>query len=131
MDRVALVANITGDEALFQRWRFADGWVITNGYSVVKYNLNGRIGEEFAALADGDDSRIEFDKMEFTWDGPEKFYPQSLGPFRRKLTKEEKKSWLFVDSMITKNTGSVRQLYMRKEDPSGMLQLLELVWLRN
>lgn len=131
MDRIALVANITGDEALFQRWRFADGWVITNGYSVVRYNLNNDIGQDFAAIADGDDSGVEFDKMEFTWDGPEKFFTQSLGPFRRKLTSEEKKSWLFVDSMITEDTGSVRQLHMRKEDSNGMLELLELVWLKS
>lgn len=48
MGKVARVAEVTGEEALFQRWRFADGWVLTNGFSLVHYpNLgDGRGGKK-------------------------------------------------------------------------------------
>ena len=130
MDKVALVAGVTGDEGMFQRWRFADGWVLTNGYSLVKYSTSSNVGERLGGIGDSGDDRIEFDKMEFTWDGPERYFKQSLGPFRRKLSSQEKKSWVFVDAAVQSGSGSVRQVYVRKDD-AGMLEVFELVWLKN
>lgn len=63
MPKVAEVAALTGGRGLFQRFRFSDGYVLTNGYSLVRYEALAKKAGEGAGP-----EPIDFTKTEFTWD---------------------------------------------------------------
>ena len=131
MPKVALVAAVTGGRGLFQRWRFADNWVLTNGYSLVHYEqaaLDGAVKSTEDGGREVEDG-IDFSKTEFTWEngGPGDF-EHSLGPFRRRLGVAEKASWLFIDA--EEDESAVSQFYLRKEGQAKVPEVIELVWIR-
>lgn len=133
MPKVAEIAALTGGRGLFQRWRFSDGWVLTNGYSLVKYHsLAKKLDEdEHIHIGEEDPSEIDFAKMEFTWNEGQMSgdFDHSLGPFRPRLGPDQKTAWFFVDSLMeSDNTGPVRQLYLRQDGQHGLPEVIELVW---
>ena len=112
MAKVAQVAHVAGDESLFQRWSFEDGWVLTNSFSLVKYNVPLE--------------EIDFAKTEMTWKADFKDFQHSLGPFRGAMKPEEKESFLFTDSVVEGN--KVRQIYVRHVKGKRK-RIIELVWM--
>ncbi|KAL9085324.1 MAG: hypothetical protein Q9159_004773 [Coniocarpon cinnabarinum] len=135
MPKVAQVAALTGGRGLFQRFRFSDGYVLTNGFSLVKYqalaeqSTNPEAGGTVAASENT--GAIDFTKTEFTWANGQMWeFDHSLGPFRPKHLPAEKKSWYFVDSIAEgqEGAGPVRQLYLAKGEKHQLPEAVELIW---
>ncbi|KAL4970761.1 glycosyltransferase family 31 protein [Aspergillus stella-maris] len=114
MTKLSKVSEICGDDCLLRKYRFADGWILTNGFSISKYS------EEIAP----DDI-----SMELTWDGDHsasrEAFMHELGPLREK--DDGKVTYLLVDSAI--DQGKVRQWYIRRDADRGD-QIMELIWRR-
>ena len=130
MPKVGQIAALTGGRGLFQRWRFSDGYVLTNGFSLVKYGSLARRSDT-NSLSDVElRDEIDFTKTEFTWDnGVMSEFEHSLGPFRPRLTADQKITWLFVDGQAENSEdGLVRQFYVRKEGRQGLPEVVELAW---
>ncbi|KAA8648811.1 hypothetical protein EYZ11_004037 [Aspergillus tanneri] len=109
MAKIGIVGELCGDSCRLQQFKFADGWILTNGYSVVKYG----------AKVDPDDI-----SMEITWDAQNgEMYLHALGPLRPKDA--DKFSYLLADSVLDGN--KVRQYYIHHDSKNGD-QVLELVW---
>ena len=69
MDKVAQLAALTGGRGLFQRWRFSDGWVLTAGYSLVRYNELVKLSDEaLTSISSSTENAevIDFSKTEFS-----------------------------------------------------------------
>ncbi|KAI9931273.1 hypothetical protein ASPWEDRAFT_101556 [Aspergillus wentii DTO 134E9] len=111
MSKVSTISDLCGDNCMLRKWFFNDGWVLTNGFSVVKYSSD----------IDPDDKT-----MELTWESHNgavhESYLHELGPLRPKDW--DKVSYLIADSVVEGDT--VRQWYINR-DPNGD-QVLELVW---
>ncbi|KAH8695046.1 hypothetical protein BGW36DRAFT_360761 [Talaromyces proteolyticus] len=128
--KMSAVAAAAGKRSVLRRWIFDQQtsidtttgqsvrtfWVLTNGYSIVKYTLASNAPE----------NAINFDECEKTWEEDISGYIQSLGPLRPKeqegVTKER---WLLSDAVAVGD--NIHQLYSREEDESH--SLIELVWL--
>ncbi|KAL4788287.1 hypothetical protein BJX76DRAFT_172738 [Aspergillus varians] len=114
MAKLSTVSEICGDACLLRKWRFADDWILTNGFSITKYS---------SKMSPDDTS------MELTWDGDHsadtEAFMHELGPLRGK--DEGKVSYLMADSVLEK--GQVRQWYIRR-DPENGDQVVELIWRR-
>ncbi|MCJ1436457.1 hypothetical protein MMC27_005836 [Xylographa pallens] len=115
IDVVALsaVAAVCGDAGLLKRWRFADGWYLTNGYSVVRY-----------AAAEVDDVA-----MELTWDRPdeqvsEEGYAHSLTPLR---PRDGGKTSYRLEGAV-QASGVVRQFYVYRPGGGRADSVLEVSW---
>ncbi|OQE47277.1 hypothetical protein PENCOP_c001G08517 [Penicillium coprophilum] len=113
MPKLAVVAELCGDSCLLRKWHFGDGWILTNGFSVIKYHVD----------PDKDDM-----SMEQTWDphngANDEAYLHELGPLRHK--DEDKKSFLLVDAIHEPND-RVTQWYVMRDEKNGD-QILELSW---
>ncbi|ODM19350.1 hypothetical protein SI65_05968 [Aspergillus cristatus] len=112
MPKVATISELCGDTCLLRQWWFADGWLLTNGFSVVKYST------------DVD----PFDKtMELTWESHNgavhESYLHELGPLRPKDW--DKISYLLEDAVVEDD--QVRQFYIHRGGKDGD-EILELVW---
>jgi hypothetical protein len=128
--KMSAVAAAAGKRSVLRRWIFDQQtsvdattgqsirtyWVLTNGYSIVKYTLSASIPE----------NAINFDECEKTWEEDMSGFQQSLGPLRPKdvdgITKER---WLLSDAIVVGD--NVHQVYSREEDQSH--SLIEIVWL--
>lgn len=108
MVKLSAVSAVCGDSCLLLQWRFKDGWVLTNGFSVVHYS------EE---LPDSDFS------IEKTWDdhngANQDSFLHALGPLRAK--DEAKFSYRLEDAIVER--GQVRQFYIHRGLPDGDLVL--------
>lgn len=113
MPKLAVISELCGDTCLLRQWHFGDGWILTNGFSVIKYHYDPDEGD----LA-----------MEQTWDSHnganQESYLHELGPLRRK--DEDKKSFQLQDAVIEQN-GRVTQWYILR-DPKKGDEILELSW---
>ncbi|KAJ6188769.1 hypothetical protein N7519_003677 [Penicillium mononematosum] len=113
MPKLAVVAELCGDSCLLRKWHFGDGWILTNGFSVIKYH------------ADPDQDDIA---MEQTWDphngANDESYLHELGPLRRK--DEHKRSFQLQDAVHEEND-RVTQWYVMRDERNGD-QILELSW---
>ncbi|KAJ5432082.1 hypothetical protein N7445_001388 [Penicillium cf. griseofulvum] len=113
MPKLAVIAELCGDSCLLRKWHFGDGWILTNGFSVIKYH------------ADPDKDDIS---MEQTWDphngANEESYLHELGPLRRK--DDGKRSFQLVDAVHEPND-RVTQWYVMRDEKNGD-QVLELSW---
>lgn len=113
MPKLSVIAELCGDTCLLRQWHFGDGWILTNGFSVIKYHY------------DPDEGNIA---MEQTWEAHnganDESYLHELGPLRRK--DEDKKSFLLQDAVIEEN-GRVTQWYVLR-DPKQGDEILELSW---
>ncbi|EYE94736.1 glycosyltransferase family 31 protein [Aspergillus ruber CBS 135680] len=112
MPKVASISELCGDTCLLRQWWFADGWLLTNGFSAVKYST------------DVD----PFDKtMELTWESHNgavhESYLHELGPLRPKDW--NKISYLLEDAVVEED--QVRQFYIHRGGKDGD-EILELVW---
>ncbi|KAJ5796523.1 uncharacterized protein N7518_005063 [Penicillium psychrosexuale] len=113
MPKLAVIAELCGDSCLLRKWHFGDGWILTNGFSVIKYHSD----------PDRDDLA-----MEQTWDphngANDESYLHELGPLRRK--DELKKSFRLQDAVHEQND-RVTQWYVMRDENNGD-QILELSW---
>ncbi|KAJ5466993.1 hypothetical protein N7475_004745 [Penicillium sp. IBT 31633x] len=111
--KLAVIADLCGDSCLLRQWRFGDGWILTNGFSVIRYHA---------------DPGVDDISMEQTWDAHnganDESYLHELGPLRRK--DEHKKSFQLEDA-VTEPNGRVTQWYVMR-DPKKGDQILELSW---
>ncbi|KAI1335720.1 hypothetical protein F5Y15DRAFT_239119 [Xylariaceae sp. FL0016] len=120
MAAVARVARVCGDACVLQSFRFADGWLMTNGYSVVRY---GYSDEELAA-------QNEFD-MEHSWDNPgdddddEGSWRYSLGPLRPK--DRNKVQFQLARAVEDADRGTVTLLYVKRTKGIGE-GVVQVVW---
>jgi hypothetical protein len=112
MPKLAVVADLCGDSCLLRQFHFGDGWILTNGYSVIKYHY---------------DPGVENIAMEQTWEShngaTDDAYLHELGPLRRK--DEDKKSYQLQDAVIVDQR--VTQWYILR-DPKYGDEILELTW---
>lgn len=113
MPKLSVVADLCGDTCLLRQWHFGDGWILTNGFSVIKYHYESE-----------DDELV----MEQTWEAhngaDDESYLHELGPLRRK--DEDKKSFLLQDAVIQPD-GCVTQWYVLRDAKKGD-EILELLW---
>ncbi|OJJ44091.1 hypothetical protein ASPZODRAFT_145209 [Penicilliopsis zonata CBS 506.65] len=115
MAKLSVVADICGDSCLLHQWQFTDGWILTNGFSIIHRGTD---------LAPNDHS------IEDTWDSDQddasqEAFLHELGPLRGKDT--SKVSYLLQDAFLDHHDGSVHQWYIRR-DPSRGAEILELIW---
>ncbi|KAL2359715.1 hypothetical protein RJZ56_007439 [Blastomyces dermatitidis] len=128
--KMSTVAAAAGRQSILRRFRFDEYhtidsttgttmhsfWVLTNGYSLVKYTMNARLSP----------SAVDFDKTEKTWDEDQRGYEKRLGPMRPKDQPGIKKErWMLADSTVVGD--NVHQSYVN--DEGGMHSVIELVWL--
>jgi hypothetical protein len=112
VDKMSRVASVCGD-CFLQRWRFGTDTVLSNGYSVAVY----RDGHE----------KVDLMRMEGTWGDTEGAFDHSIGPFRRKMEKGEKKSFKLLDA--ERVHGGFRQVYVWKDkERSRRDEVIELFW---
>ncbi|KAF3005381.1 hypothetical protein E8E14_007967 [Neopestalotiopsis sp. 37M] len=111
---MAAAALYCGD-CFLQRWQFGDDTVFTNGYSIVKYLYDVR--------------NIDLNQMEGTWTNADRDFDFSIGPLRRKLVRDEKKSYKLKAADFTDN-GNLHQLYVWDGNPAtGEADgVIEVVW---
>lgn len=113
MTKLAAVASVCGDACLLQRWRFADGWYLTNGFSLVKYS------HDIAA----DDISIEK-----TWDdystANDDAYVHAFAPLRPK--DEGKIIYRLEDAIIEGD--KVRQFYIHRSHSGLGDRVVEVLW---
>lgn len=114
---MAAVAPACGDACVLQRWKFANGWWLTNGFSLVKYSEDIPIGDI---------------TIERTWDETDD-YRHSFTPLRRP---DKGKISLRAESVQVER-GRIRQYYIRRKNTEGMKEVavsknsdevFELVW---
>ena len=112
MAKLSVVSELCGDSCLLRQWNFADGWILTNGFSVMKYSKE----------LDPNDKT-----MELTWEGQNGAVHESFlhefGPLREKDW--DKFSYVLEDSVVDGN--KVRQWYVHRDAEKGD-QILELIW---
>ncbi|KAL2835122.1 hypothetical protein BDW59DRAFT_3724 [Aspergillus cavernicola] len=112
MAKLSQVGEICGDPCLLRKWRFADGWTLTNGFSISKYS---------SKISPDDTS------MELTWDSDHsanrEAFMHELGPLRDK--DQGKITYLMTDSFVEEDR--VRQWYIHRNSSQGD-RVLELIW---
>lgn len=119
------VAHACGLDCIFQRFQFADNYILSNGFSVTSYPAG-----------------IDFDPetIEDTF-GEHRGLTYTLGPLRKSLSKTgEKKGWGLIGAK-REGSGVVRQVYWKRKDDERWVgpgeeapkldSLVELIWLPN
>lgn len=112
MPKISAISELCGDSCMLRQWAFSDGWILTNGFSAIKYS-----------------TEVDpFDKtMELTWESHNgavhESYLHELGPLRPKDW--EKTSFLLEDAVVEDNV--VRQFYIHRGGTNGD-EIMELVW---
>lgn len=112
MPKVSAISELCGDSCMLRQWAFSDGWLLTNGFSAVKYS-----------------TEVDpFDRtMELTWESHNgavhESYLHELGPLRPKDW--EKTSFLLEEATVEDNI--VRQFYIHRGGKNGD-EIMELVW---
>ncbi|KAF9883781.1 hypothetical protein FE257_002811 [Aspergillus nanangensis] len=112
MAKVSVVSDLCGDDCLLRQWQFADGYILTNGFSIIKYSNS----------VDPNDRT-----MELTWEGQNgavhESYLHEMGPLRSKDW--EKISYLLEESVHVGNF--VHQWYVYRNPEKGD-EIFELIW---
>ncbi|GES59426.1 hypothetical protein ATEIFO6365_0003070700 [Aspergillus terreus] len=112
MAKVSVVSELCGDDCLLRQWQFADGYILTNGISIIKYS----------SPVDPNDTT-----MELTWEGQNgavhESYLHEMGPLRPKDW--DKISYLLEDSVVEGN--NVHQWYVHR-DPERGDEIFEVIW---
>ncbi|KAL1971605.1 hypothetical protein VTN31DRAFT_2226 [Thermomyces dupontii] len=121
MAKISSVSRACGTSCILRQWRFADDWILTNGYSVIQYS--DQYNEEIAK-SKGKGPR----PMEKTWDDMNGSNDQSfyfrLAPLR---PKDPGKVSYKLEDTIVEDDGSVRQIYVLRapRDENGQKQATE------
>jgi len=112
MPKLSVISDLCGETCLLRQWQFSDGWILTNGFSVIKYSLPTEPGD----IA-----------MEMTWEphngATDESYLHELGPLRRK--DDDKVSYQLTDALSEPN-GRVTQWYILRDKDGD--KVLELSW---
>lgn len=113
--QMAAVQKVCG-ECFLQRWQFGNDTLFANGYSISTYAKG---------LAEYD-----MEEMEATWSLAGSEFEERLGPLRKALGPEDKKSFKLRDAVFM-DDGRFRQLYVHQGDwtKSELDEVVELVWL--
>ncbi|KAL3425531.1 hypothetical protein PVAG01_02322 [Phlyctema vagabunda] len=119
MPRVAQITKACGAECMLMRFQFADGVVLSNGYSIAMYGENV--------------TRINFDAVEMTWGGDRSQFIHHIGPLRNVVALEEKRSLRMIATSVIDGVG-ILQTYSDRDsehDTPGSFvhEVLELMWL--
>lgn len=113
MPKLSLISDLCGPSCLLRRFKFSDDWMLTNGFSIVKYGFKPSPNDL---------------TMEMTWEphngANTESYLHELGPLRPK--DDEKISYLLEDSVIEPD-GTVKQWYIKRDSKHGD-EILELSW---
>lgn len=129
LEKTHLIADIC-DDCYLQRWQFPNDLILSNGFSIHTYpkgHLRGKTG--IKGIKKGVE-KIDLLQMEETWD--ENFnVVHSLNPLRVKLSPQEKKQYLIMDTFYdTKGDKKVlRQVYVHKGGKTGMDEVMVLNWM--
>lgn len=140
MAQISSVSRACSTSCILRQWRFADGWILTNGYSVIRYS------DEFNEEVD---MVKNVRPMEKTWDDMNGSNDQSfyfrLAPLRPR--DKGKMSYKLAESVVL-DDGSVRQIYIlqsrdehtenEKSEPEAVTyqdssegdRVIELIWRR-
>lgn len=128
--KMSTVAAAAGRQSVLRRWvfdqeeivnpitgrSFRSFWVLTNGYSLVKYTYDEATPNDV----------INFDQVEKTWDEDPRGYEDRLGTLRPKEQEGVfKDRWLLREAYVIGD--NVHQLYVREEAEGR--SIIELVWL--
>lgn len=108
---LSAVSSVCDDTCMLHRMNFTDGWLLVNGYSIIKYST----------------PQDDASRMERTWHGTpgdEDRFMHALGPFRPK--DEGKLSYRLIDAI--EEPGRVRQFYMREPSFTKTKRVVEIVW---
>lgn len=112
MTKLSAISSLCGPTCLLKKWYFSDGWILTNGFSIVKYST---------------DITMEDPSMELTWVGDNgavfESFLHELGPLRDK--DENKFSYELEEAIVEDN--QVRQFYVHRDAEKGD-EILELIW---
>lgn len=113
MPKLSVISELCGDTCLLRQWQFSDGYLLTNGFSIVRYAFPPEKGDL---------------SMEMTWEphngATEESYLHELGPLRRK--DDMKESYLLGDARVEEN-GRVTQWYVKRDSILGD-EVIELSW---
>jgi Protein of unknown function, DUF604 len=115
MRQLAAVASICGNTCLLRQWRFANDWILTNGFSVVKYSQDRPTGDI---------------TMEKTWDdystATDDSYVHTLAPLREK--DKGKVSFRLEGVDAQSSPSQVRQFYIHRDESGLGDRVLEIRW---
>jgi hypothetical protein len=102
-------------DCYLQRWRLGSDAVFTNGYSIAKYIYGV--------------DHIDLNQMEGTWTNANNDFDFSIGPLRRKLVPDEKKTYKLIDAEL-EDGRVLKQLYRWEGNAAAdeMDGIIELVW---
>lgn len=127
MLNLSRVASVCGNACLLQKFKFKNDWLLTNGFSLVKYSS-----------ADLRHRDINKDiSMERTWNlhyggSGNAHFEHSLGPIR--MPDEGGKISFRMESAVTDANGNVRQLYVKRAkeagtpEPGQVEAVIEIEW---
>lgn len=113
-DKSHVVADACGEDCVFQKFQFADNFVISNGYSVAEYPQG-----------------IDFDVLQyegtFEYGGVDKtqmdvVFAQTFGMLRKPLTGTGKKRQWVLLGAIKEGDGRVKQVYLKKKEDERWIQ---------
>ena len=112
--KLSMVSSVCGDACILQQVKFLDSWLLTNGYSLVKYGDQESLGGA----------------MEQTWEdfgsADADSYGHSLSPLRDQ--DEEKVTFKMEDSVLW--DGEVRQIYIYRSEGEVDDYVYEVIWTR-
>ena len=112
MTKVSTVSEVCGDSCLLRKWFFSDGWILTNGYSIMKYST---------------EISIDDPSMEHTWYGDHGAdfddYLHELGPLRDR--DDGKISYILGHASFENDR--VHQYYIHRNEEKGD-EIIELIW---
>ena len=122
MRNLSLVSSVCGSSCLLQKFRFANDWILTNGYSIVKYS-----GEDMRHRDIGTDISMER-TWEYYWPGAGHIhFEHTLGPIRK--TDEDGKISFRMESALSEQDGRrVRQLYVKRKTGGEVEGVVEVTW---
>lgn len=116
MDKMHLVSDVC-DECFLQRWQFRNDIVLTNGFSIAKYQDGSLERGARSQLSNSTflDGAVDLRRTEVTWDDKNADVGHSLAPIRPELSEDQKLSWKFLDSFLVEDGNVVRQVYLRRK----------------
>lgn len=120
---MSLVSSVCGNECILQKYKFKNGWVLTNGFSLVKYSKQDLKHRNM-------DTDISMERTWLFWGGTDEgHFEHALGPIRKP---DQGKISYRLESAVMEGDGRVRQLYVQrvKGYESGAVKAaVEVVWI--
>ena len=132
---VTAVSAITGEDSILQKYRLANGWWMTHGFSIVKYSdeededehedasrvdsrtwLSHREGAMEHTFNNGDTDQVDYDR----------FLMHSLGPFR---PPDKAKQQYLIESAVKENDNTITLYYVHRQDGVAT-NVIRVIWTR-